>query len=151
MRFSEVLWEVVGSDGFVDGLMVRSWRLSCWVLAMWFYLSLQIWADAVRINVETELGVCSKITITAVNRFPFLRLRVESCILIQYIYYHPYETIVIVSAASLGQRSRRQLLMSVKRLRKLLFRSNINPCCRWLRELAIPQVLTSIQISRASL
>lgn len=43
MRFSEVLWEVVGSDGFVDGhygLMVRSWRLSCWVLAMWFHLSL---------------------------------------------------------------------------------------------------------------
>lgn len=31
MRFSEVLWEVVGSDGFVSGhygLMVRSWRLS---------------------------------------------------------------------------------------------------------------------------
>ena len=56
---------------------------------------------------NTDLGVCSKITITAVNRFPFLRLRVESCILIQYIYYHPYETIVIVSAASLGQRSRR--------------------------------------------
>jgi hypothetical protein len=37
MGFSEVLWEVVGSDGFVDGLMVRSWS---WVLAMWFYLSL---------------------------------------------------------------------------------------------------------------
>jgi hypothetical protein len=31
---------VVGSDGFVDGLMVRSWRLSCWVLAMSFHLSL---------------------------------------------------------------------------------------------------------------
>ena len=28
MRFSELLWEVVGSDGFVDGLIVRSWRLS---------------------------------------------------------------------------------------------------------------------------
>jgi hypothetical protein len=40
MRFSEVLWEVVGSDGFVDGLMVRSWRSLCWVLAMWFHLSL---------------------------------------------------------------------------------------------------------------
>jgi hypothetical protein len=36
MRFSEVLWEVARSDGFVDGhyeLMVRSWRLSWWVLA----------------------------------------------------------------------------------------------------------------------
>jgi hypothetical protein len=34
MRFSEM--DVMGSDGFVDGLMVRSWRLSCWVLAMCF-------------------------------------------------------------------------------------------------------------------
>jgi hypothetical protein len=36
MRFSEVLREVVGSDGIVGGhygLMVRSWRLSWWVLA----------------------------------------------------------------------------------------------------------------------
>jgi hypothetical protein len=44
MRFSDVLWEVVGSDGSVDGhygLMVRSWRLSCWVLAMWFHLSVK--------------------------------------------------------------------------------------------------------------
>jgi hypothetical protein len=43
MRFSDVLWEVGGSDGFVGGLyglMVRSWRLSSWVLAMWFHLSL---------------------------------------------------------------------------------------------------------------
>jgi hypothetical protein len=31
MRFSEVLWEVVGSDGFVDGLMVRHW---CVMLAV---------------------------------------------------------------------------------------------------------------------
>jgi hypothetical protein len=40
MRFLEMLWEVVRSDGFVDGLMVRSWRLPYWVLAMWFHLSL---------------------------------------------------------------------------------------------------------------
>jgi hypothetical protein len=43
MRFSEVLWEVVGSDGSVGGhygLTDRSWRLSSWVLAMWFHLSL---------------------------------------------------------------------------------------------------------------
>jgi hypothetical protein len=38
MRFSEM--DVMRSDGFVDGLMVRSWRLSCWVLTMWFHLSL---------------------------------------------------------------------------------------------------------------
>jgi hypothetical protein len=31
MRFSEVLWEVVGSDGFVNGLMVRSYcHVGCW-------------------------------------------------------------------------------------------------------------------------
>jgi hypothetical protein len=37
-------------------------------------------------NVKTDLGVCSKITITTVNGFPFLRPRVESCILIQYVF-----------------------------------------------------------------
>jgi hypothetical protein len=36
----------MGSDGFVDGhygLIVRSQKLSCWVLAMWFYLSSSSW------------------------------------------------------------------------------------------------------------
>jgi hypothetical protein len=38
MRFSEM--DVMGSDGLVNGLIVRSWRLSCWLLAIWFHLSL---------------------------------------------------------------------------------------------------------------
>jgi hypothetical protein len=44
-----VLWEVVGSDGFVDGLMVRNWRLSCWVLAMYG-------RDTTKGNEEIDIG-----------------------------------------------------------------------------------------------